>query len=35
MNSYKRPDEPTNHKVQRRAPKIEIPDEKSNEMWYQ
>ena len=33
--SYEKPDKPTNHRIPRRSPKIEVPNEHSNEMWYQ
>ncbi len=34
-NEYEKPDKPTNHRATRKAPKIRIPREVSNEMWYQ
>lgn len=34
-HDYEKPDKPTNHRIPRKAPSLEIPKESSNELWYQ
>lgn len=35
MHNYRKPDEPTNARIPRKAPEPVIPKERSNELWYQ
>ena len=35
IHDYEKPDKPTNNRIPRKAPKLEIPKETSNELWYQ